>query len=215
VWSKNYSDIYKAYYKYDKEEEISIGYTLEESKDWKYYTDYTDFLIKQVKLIERLRISIPFPGGTEDKENFYFINNKQLGRKIMLIAKHAIDLGIKPSIDCIVYPCMYETKEHFKFMLKFVENMKTFCGVNAPADIFPDGTVSYCYPLKETIKLDSNKYNTLYEILNDLILRYRAIQTNVKLPQECQSCSFFKTGQCNGPCLGFFDLSEETIGRNL
>lgn len=214
-WKDNYMSIYSFLYKIDQENRVSIGFTLEHSKDWKYYVEYLDFVLDNVSLIERLRLSLPFPGNDNEKNNFDFINNKELGNKFLRISRHAINNNIKPTIDCIIYPCMFETKEHFKYMLKFFESVRTYCGESAPADIFPDGTVSFCYPLREIIKVDSRKYETLHEVADDLVMRYQTIESGITPPEPCQSCAFRESGECNGPCLGMYDLSGETVGRNV
>ena len=71
MWSKNYNEIYSELYKKDMEEEISIGLTIY-NKDLDYYINYLNFLIKNTIAIERLRISLSFPGNKEDKNNFLF-----------------------------------------------------------------------------------------------------------------------------------------------
>lgn len=218
TWKKNYMALYSAFYRFDQEDKISIGYTLEHRRDAQYYIDYTKFLVENIKLIERLRLSLPFPSSDKDRNKFEFINNKELGNKFLKIAKTAIDFGIKPSIDCVIYPCMFETKEHFKFLLKFSDAVRTVCGQGAPSDIFKDGTMSYCYPLKEIIKVDTTKYDTLHQATEDMILRYQAIQAKIEedlLPNECRVCPFKASGECRGPCLGSYDLKGETIGINV
>jgi hypothetical protein len=96
-----------------------------------------------------------------------------------------------------------------------MDSVKTKCGDAAPTDIFPDGTSSFCYPLREVIKLDSSKYNDFGEVENDMIMRYKTIESIIELPEPCKGCPFNRSGECAGPCLGMRDLSGETIGRNL
>jgi len=211
-WSYNYNTIYKKLYKMNKEEAISIGFTLFK-KDLKYYLNYLDFVKENILNIERIRLSIAFPGNKEDKGNFFVINNKEIGNIFLGLIKKIINMGIRPSLDCILFPCMFNNKEEFKFVKRFLDKTKFKCGEGAPTDLFPDETISYCYPLKEAIKLDFNDYNNPKAVNENLLTKYKIIDSIVQKPKECLACNFFKQGMCAGPCLGFYDLSEISLGR--
>lgn len=201
-WSKNYTDIYKYMYNFDLEERISCGYTFEEDKDWRYYVKYTDYLLNHIPKIERLRLSLNFPGSKKDKENFYFIDNKRLGEKFLIMTKKAMDIGAKPAIDCIVYPCMFDNKEEFKFIKKFSEGLHTKCNTS-PFDVFPNKKGIYCYPLS-TINVNTTGRN-LDEAREILMNKYKDAHSKIILPEKCVECSFLGK-ECDGPCLGFFNL---------
>lgn len=203
-WATNYNYIYDFLYKFDIEEKMGIGYTFENDKDWKYYVRYTDFLLQYIPKIERIRLSLNFPD--KDKGNFYFINNKEIGEKFLIMTKKAMDIGATPSIDCTVYPCMFQNKEEFKYVRKFVENFKTKC-ISSPFDVFPDQKAIYCYPLEKSINIDVKEYENADEAKNKLKDLYKKIEDNIEPPEECKNCSFFRK-ECNGPCLGFYDLGE-------
>jgi len=214
VWGKNYNSVYSSLYSRDAEEAISVGLTIY-NKDLSYYINYLDFLVKSVSAIERLRISINFPGNKEDKNNFYFINNLNLGKIVLGLIAKSVSLGIKPSIDCIVFPCMFSNKEEYKYAKRFTDSMKLRCGQEgAPADIFPDETMSYCYPLKESVKVNTKNFEKMETAVEDMMLKYKILESQVNVPNTCQECTFYKK-MCNGPCLGFYDLSGETLGVSL
>ena len=215
TWFRNYNLLYKTAYKKALESNLSVGYTLMPDKNADFYIKYSNFLLNNIPAIETLRISLMFPGSEKAKENLYFINNKDLGDDIIKIVKFAIDNMIKPRLDCIIYPCMFRSREHFKIMTKFVESVRTICSNGAPADVFPDGTMSYCYPLRESIKVDTDKYEDLEQAAEDIQLRYKAILSTIKLPDACQNCNFIKMGLCQGPCLANFKLNKPKIGLNL
>lgn len=210
-WAKNYNALYYHFYKMDAEEKLSCGITFENDKDWKYYVNYIDFLLKHVPTIERLRMSLPFPGDREEKENFFFINNHDLGEKFLTVTKKAMDNGATPSIDCVIYPCMFKNKEEFKFVRKFAQNFKSVCS-GIPADVFPNGEVIHCYPLKDSITLDSNKYKDFNKVLDVMSGDYTRHKSNIYLPAECKKCRHLHKG-CDGPCLGFY--KPETIKRAI
>lgn len=203
-WSENYNHIYDFLYKFDIEEKMGIGYTFENDKDWKYYVKYTDFLLQYVPKIERIRLSLNFPD--KNKDNFYFINNKELGEKFLVMTRKAIDIGAIPSIDCIVYPCMFQNKEEFKYVRKFTENFKTKC-FSSPFDIFPNQEAIYCYPLGDSIRVNTKEYENIDDAKNKVKDLYKKIEDNISLPNQCKECPFFRN-ECNGPCLGFYNLGE-------
>lgn len=214
TFARNYNAIYQKLYQLDTEEVMSVGYTIQTDKPKNYYLRYTDFLRKHLVSIEHLRLSLNFPGFQKGKNQFYFIHNKEFGGIFLELVQKCLSHGIKPSIDCTIYPCMFKNKEEWKYLCKFTTLHKVSCR-NAPADIFPDKTLSYCYPLKDVIKIDSRKHANFNNAVEELLLRYRALISKVQLPPPCQECGFRKNEICEGPCLGFYDLSSETIGRNL
>lgn len=208
---RNYNEIYKSLYKEDKEINISCGLTFDNDKDWQYYVKYIQFLYDNLIKIEKLRLSISFP---DNKKDFSIINNKSIGKKFLYSIKKCIDLDIPTQLDCIILPCLFENKEEWKFINNFMGKVHIKCD-GAPTDIFPDGTVSHCYPLKDSIKVLESKYDTLDKISLDMKLRYNIILKKVDKPDECKKCHFMEIGMCDGPCLGFYNLNEETIGINI
>jgi len=212
LFANNYNAIYEHLYKDDKEEAMSCGITFENNKTSEYYIDYMQKLNEKLSGIERFRISIANP--ETKKEDFFILNNKELGKKFLTVTQTAITLGFTPSLDCIIYPCMFENKEEWKYIKKFLAKIRTRCE-GCPTDIFPDGTASYCYPLKESIKVDTRKYKTIDQVFDDMNMRYRILEDRVTHPDKCKNCPFKKINMCNGPCLAFFDLSKETLGINI
>lgn len=203
-WSNNYNDIYKYMYQFDLEEKMTCGYTIDGNKDWKHYIRYTDYLLQHIYKIENLRLSLSFPD--KNKNNFYFINNKNLGEVFLTLTSKALEIGAVPNIDCIIYPCMFDNKEEFKYIKKFNKNFATKCR-GIPFDIFPNQEAIYCYPLEKNLKIDTSNFNTLQEPIKKLENKYNKIRKNVVAPDECKNCRFF--GKiCDGPCLGFFNLEE-------
>jgi len=203
-FSKNYNEIYKVSYQYDREEYISCGITFI-NENLERYMAYLDFLASHLIKIERLRFSLNFPGSPEDKNKFFFLNNKDYGNLFLGMTNKCVSMGITPSIDCIVFPCMFSNKEEMKYLRKFAQMVRTKCeGPDAPSDIFPDGTISFCYPLRERIKVDTTKHSTLEEAMKESSLKYAVMESTITPPEICQSCEFKRRGFCNGPCMGFY-----------
>lgn len=207
----NYNKIYKFLYQHDGEDVMSCGFTFENDKSPEYYVEYLEMLSKKLHGIERLRLSMANPDS--DKENFFFIKNHDLGNKFIKVVKKSLQLGILPSLDCIVYPCMFENKEEWKYIKNFLSNVRSKC-VGCPNDIFPDGTASFCYPVKEFVKVDSRKYESIQEISRDLTMRHSILTNKQQKPEPCRECQFRELNMCSGPCLAFYNLENETLGIN-
>ena len=213
LWSKNYNTLYSYLYNIDRELNLSVGLTIH--KDLKYHINYLDFLNDNVIALENLRLSINFPSKKSEKNKFSIINNKEIGTTILALVGRSLRLGISPNIDCILFPCMFNNKEEFKYVNKFTKGFKTKCGIEgAPSDIFLDGTMSYCYPIKEYIKVDTEKYNTMEEAADDILIRYKTVRSQVTAPEECNSCKFFDN-MCDGPCLAYYNLEGISSGINV
>jgi organic radical activating enzyme len=213
-FTKNYKTIYKKLYQRDEENLMACGYTFEREKNYKYYLEYTDFLLKHILKIERLRLSLEFPWKEEEKNKFDFINDKSIGEKFLVMVKKALNIGAKPSIDCIVLPCFFLNKEEYKYVTKFSDKFKTICSTGA-WDVFPDGTLSYCYPTKDALTIDIHKHRNFVAAGEEISIRYKVVESIVDLPEACKECPMRKSMNCAGPCLGFFDLSQIDIGKNL
>ena len=80
-------------------------------------------------------------------------------------------------------------------------------------DVFADGTVSYCYPLKNVIDLKMKEYNSVSEIQSALNVEYQISKSKICLPEECSNCEFKKYGMCEGPCLAFYHLKDLDIPK--
>jgi len=210
-FKRNYNMIYSLLYKLGKEDTMSCGITFDNNRSIEYYMTYYDYLIENLVAIERMRLSINFPGAQKDKGDFYVINNKELGKKFVAMAMKSMSIKAPISVDCIIFPCMF-SREDYKFLNKFF-NPRSICD-GAPADLFPNMTLSHGYPLKESISINLNKYTNYETAASELKLRYDILESTVELPEECKVCRFNKEGLCHGPCLAFYDLSEEAIGIN-
>lgn len=211
LFVSNYNKIYNFLYEHDGEEVMSCGFTFEDDKSYEFYVDALTQLKEKLSGIERLRLSIANP--STEKENFFFINNHDIGKKFIHVIRKCLQLGITPSLDCIIYPCMFSNKEEWKYIKKFLSNVRTKCE-GCPNDIFPDKTASFCYPTKEYLKVDTTKYESIKEIKVDLEMRHKILTNKQTLPDECSECQFKEVGMCSGPCLAFYNLESETLGIN-
>lgn len=200
VFKKNYNKIYEVMYSHNRELNVVCGITIDENKTYEYYLQYIDYLIENI-VIERMRISLRFPG--DDKDNFYFINNTKLGDTIVFITKKLLNENIAPNIDCIHFECMYSSKEEFKFLTKFLKGSnKTMCNM-CPSDFLPNGESIHCYPCSN-IKVNYSDFDSDVKIKESLLSLYKEKEKNIKLPNTCLTCKRYINKKCAGPCLGFF-----------
>jgi organic radical activating enzyme len=209
TFKENYNEIYKFLYARNAEESLSCGITLDHTIDIEYYINYIDFLKSNLIAIENMRISLSFPGDTDKKNQFFFINNTKLGDSLVFITKKLLDANIPAHLDCINFPCMYESKEEAKFVKKFLAGSEKYiCSIGpGPTDYMPDGTAIYCYPNANTV-VDATKFKSDAAVQESLRMKYQIVRATLTLPAECVECEAFKSGQCEGPCLGFFSYDK-------
>lgn len=209
VFSRNYKTLYNILYAKDREEELSCGITIYDGNDLEYYINYLEFLKNSLPKIERLRISINFPGEDSDKGPEKIIDRTDLGEIMLGCITWCLNNFITPSIDCCYFPCLFSNKEELKIVRKFTQKSHCICGKSgSPSDIFPDETVSFCYPLKDRVSLNFNDYHSASEVNDALITEYQIARSLVQVPEKCLDCQFYKCGMCEGPCLGFYDLKD-------
>lgn len=167
-----------AYLSFTIHEEVDLSFLQKMTEDYKL--DPT----------VRLGLAMPIWGG----ENKFL--RPELYRKV---AKRIMDLkGPTITLDCGFPMCMFKLEE-IKELIENGENQLSFiCGV--PLDIYPDLTITNCYPLSNLCK--------------ENIIRFRDIMEAYKFFEEgfsttegifgdrCKGCEFFNKF-CMGGCKGF------------
>ena len=209
IFKENYNEIYKFLYARNAEDNMSCGLTLDQDVGIEYYINYIDYLKDNLIAIEHMRVSLSFTGDTDKKNQFFFINNTKLGDSLVFITKKLLDANIPANLDCINFPCMYESKEESKFVKKFLAGSdKYICGTGpGPTDYMPDGTAIYCYPNANTV-VDATRLKSDTAVQESLRMKYQIARATLVLPDACQECNARKAGQCDGPCLGFFSYDK-------
>ena len=166
------------------------------------FDSYISFLQDHLDSIDKLRLSLNFPGSSENKGDYYFINNLKLGDLVYHAVRRCLFIGASPAIDCITFPCMYRSNKIKKFIQQYDSSHHGCICSSPPEDYFPDGSVKYCFPFMKS-SLDSSKYRSDKLIVLALRNSYQAAQRFISPPPECSSCQFFKNKECQGPCMGF------------
>jgi hypothetical protein len=154
--------------------------------------EYIKNLYNEVQF-KYLRLGIDLCGNAE-----WIVNNKSIGKVFEYMDQYGQYQGFHFVSDCQVPPCINNEG------IKLWHGSNTLpCDVFPPADVFPDGAISYCYPLKEDVKLNSIfNYNSVGDIMRELIYRYVDLHRKTKLPTECYKCEYYESNICQGVCLG-------------
>jgi len=205
LFSKNYNAIYKTAYRVDNEMNMRLGVTIPKGaeNDIPKYIDYLKSLTDKLINIDTLRLSLTFPGEDKLKGDYYFLNNKKLGNLFLAVTQFAVQNGIKPTIDCIIFPCMFSNKEEFKYMIKFNTKVLTMCGNSSmPLDVFPNGKAVYGFPLRKVAEIDTSEYDNVKQMIKALVSKYQIVNSIAETPEACKKCNFYHK-ICEGPCLGF------------
>jgi len=208
IFRENYDTIYKFLYARDAETNIACGITIDPDVPVEKYISYVEYLQKNLIAIEKMRISLAFPGSDNQKGNFFFINNKKLGDYFVYLVKTLLNMNIPSTLDCILFPCMFEGKEEMKFLMKFFDQFnRSKCGDTAgPTDYLPDGNAIYCYPCNR-LSVNTSKFKTNASVVESLRMKYAISRSLVDMPESCLKCGYYGN-KCDGPCLGFFDIES-------
>lgn len=207
LFQKNYNSMLKTFSdnQYSNPlKRISIGLTIEQHLDEDYYVNYYKMLIENIKF-KRLRISLDYPSDEKKKLKNKYINDKKTGKILYQLWKISMDNGIFFAGDCNFYPCMFEDQQFKNLMSGRDTEIFTICK-SCAADVNPDMTVNYCYPVGQKIGMDlksthSEKINGDY-IIDHLSDKYDEVFSIDIIPNECKDCKYFKDQICEGPCLG-------------
>jgi organic radical activating enzyme len=200
LWRENYNQVYQALYQKDLELKIVCGTTIDHKKTADYYKHYIDFLLANTIAIEKLRFAIPFQGGPR-KSYAKIINNKMLGATVLTIVKHCVSNDVLPLLDEVLFPCLFNNKDELRYIRKFLMNKEEhFKCKGIPFDVFPDKTISYCYPLKEIVNVHLDDYDNINEAICSIKNKYMIMKHDAKkhLPQECLQCQYHKQDICEG-----------------
>ena len=161
----------------------------------------TDLLFLQ-KLVEdyyldksiRLGLAMPVIGG----ENKFLTKEeyREVAKSIVKLSENSE--GTYITFDCGFPLCMFEMEEISK-LNKDEENKFAFvCGV--PLDIYPDLTMTNCYPLAKIHRAHISDFKTIMEAYDYFMKGFQ--KPEGIYGQKCIDCQFFRKA-CHGGCKGF------------
>ena len=189
------------------ERKISLGFTFTEGRTFEDYKQWLDRFHNDVgDKIQNIRTSVTFP-ATGNNEDFYIYKNYDLADKFYKFIEYAFEKKVGVTIDCGIFPCMFEHEWQYDNIRFWVKESNGGCTGGA-FDIFPDGSATLCYPRKDiTINAEKHKGN-MTEAFEHLLFKKRYEQVNMlNYPKECRTCKFLGT-KCDGPCLGFCKMKK-------
>jgi hypothetical protein len=207
VWKTNYLAIYNAYqstWGFEDSARLYLSITISKDFESRKHFDYIKWLYKELKgKVNGIRIGLDLTGT-------YLINNKALGKELDKIINFCSVNNIRIVSDCQVPPCLWEGKTREEVVTRsrnfatFSEKDATTCGF-LPIDVFPDGSSTQCYPLKNIVNvnnlLNMEGENKIKSLTTEYEKEYLKNSKRYSVPEDCQSCVFYLNG-CNGICAG-------------
>lgn len=150
----------------------------------------------------RLGLAMPLCGNKNLNKYLPIGSYRPVAKRIIELAENSE--GITLMFDCGFPLCMFQMEE-LSGLVKNKENQFSFmCGT--PLDIYPDLSVTNCYPLSKMHK------NTIYNFPG-IMEAYKFFEEGFDSPEgiygsRCTTCQFFKKA-CQGGCKGFAEPGEE------
>ena len=207
VWKKNYLAIYNAYestWGFEDSARLYLSITISNDFRKRNHYEYIKWLYSELKgKVKGIRIGLDLTGK-------YLINNKDLGKELNKISNFCRVNNLRIVSDCQVPPCLWDGKTRTSVLAQsnnfatFAEKDSKTCGF-LPIDVFPDGSSTQCYPLKNIVNINhlfdlegEEKIKSLSSLYEE---EYLKNLKNYQTPAECQSCVFYLNG-CNGICAG-------------
>ena len=214
TWKNNYLAIYNAYestWGFEDSARLYLSITISADFETRNHPEYIKWLYSELKgRVKGVRIGL-------DLTSKYLINNKKLGKELDKIIKFCSINKIILVSDCQVPPCLWDGKTKQAVLIQsnnfatFSKHGDTTCGF-LPIDVFPDGTSTQCYPLKDVVNiknlLNINGDNKIQSLSSSYEEEYLKNLKRYSIPQECQSCVFYLNG-CNGICAGCLEGKKD------
>ena len=147
--------------------------------------------LDEFKMVRNIRLGLSSPLGNKNiyiKPNNYSIISDKLSKFI----ETAEDKHVTINLDCGFPACVFDDTT-LKHILNKVR-VKFTC--SPVIDVYPDLTVSYCYPMAENIKcnlLDYSTYLDLSKVWLNKIKEYPPIY------DRCPTCDYYNS-ICDGGC---------------
>jgi len=147
----------------------------------------------------RLGIAMPVIGG---KNKYLPIDQyRDAAQSIINLSKNSPNITI--TFDCGFPLCMFDMAEIRELSQNENNNFSFVCG--QPLDIYPDLTITNCYPLSKLCKVNIKDFKNITEV-------YDFFRTGFMTPigiygQQCLDCQFFMK-ICFGGCKGFYSPKQ-------
>lgn len=143
----------------------------------------------------RMGLALPVINGDNDylPQKFY----KNVAKSIIDLANNSD--GITITFDCGFPLCMFTLDDIAKLSRDEENDFMFSCG--QPIDIYPDLTVTNCYPLSKVHKTNITNFKDITELYT--YFREGFITPTGIYNEQCNDCTFFRK-VCGGGCKGFY-----------
>ena len=193
VAADNYSKIYKTLSDRNRTNQLSCSLTIDIRKPEECNLDYVKRLIAKGVIIEGLRFCMMAPNFRiyEVKE---FKDRFAIGDNLVELCKYCTGNHIEATIAETIYPCIFRNLDDYYFVKGYWMEGRDFeCYTNPPADVFSDNTISFCFPLKDRIRIG---IDDLSMAVPQLLKEFEPIK---KVSDTCKTCIYYKS-HCKGAC---------------
>lgn len=190
---------------------VAIGFTIDVKRSFESYEKIIDDFLTDSRTkdkINSIRLSVPFPSAG-NHSGFYLYKKYEYIDYIIKLIKYANKYDLRCNIDCGLFPCMFRNKEDELYVRRHLinfDNRQMGC-TGLALDVYTGGKSIMCYPANY-INADSNEHDS-FDSVNAELDAKKDFYTNLKRPDECIDCSFFESGECAGPCLGFIKPNKQ------
>jgi MoaA/NifB/PqqE/SkfB family radical SAM enzyme len=153
--------------------------------------------IDDYSLDPTIRLGLAMPVGPGNNKYLPIEYYPNAADSIIKLSKNSPGITIK--LDCGFPLCMFSETELEELKQNEENDFVFTCG--QPIDIYPDLTLTNCYPLSQKYRDSISKFKTIIDL-------YKFLEDGFTAPcgiygEQCITCSFFKK-ECSGGCKGFF-----------
>ncbi len=184
--------------------DLSLSYNI-----YKENFDYSPIL-KTCKTfgIRRLRVCIANPDSSNNNLILDLKQRKKIGKRLFSLYMDALDKGLKVLFDCVISPCIFTDSELGKIVKKNAYSFDGF-GICSPAlDVDPSLKVYRCFATNKIAIANLRDFAKIEDLYYYFVDKVDNLKWHV-VNEECKNCVYFKSGLCQGDCIGF--RQEEMI----
>jgi len=165
-------------------------------------------IIEKYNLDPTIRLGLAMPVIRGSNKHLPISAYKTVAKNIIKLSESSSGTTIK--FDCGFPLCMF-TLEEVNKLNNNEENAFVFtCG--QPLDIYPDLTVTNCYPLSKVHRINLKDYTSIMDV-------YTYFDKGFETPtgiygKRCLDCTFFRK-VCSGGCKGFYRSRGQEVNRTF
>lgn len=162
----------------------------EESCNFDFLVD----LINKYNMVRNIRFGLAAPLGNRNK----FMSPsgyKTIAEKLTNFTAIRKKQNIKMGTDCGFPRCMFTQKQIDIILNGPLETLSFDCGPSI--DIYPDLTITHCFPTSRIKKVKMKDYKTYAELYHKW---EKEMKQEKPLYDDCLTCVWFLNNECSGGC---------------